>query len=133
MHQRIFAVFHRPCLFGRLVPILKLLTSLTEQSALTYKFVISSKLRPPQCTIHAELTRNTRVYAWKITSYENSSINDEISRLRHRIKEQDRMIWSYKKDTENATEQGNSFLRETRLETTDDLRQKLQEKERIIN
>jgi hypothetical protein len=53
--------------------------------------------------------------------------NDEISRLRHRIKEQDRMIWSYKKDTENATEQGNSFLRETRLETTDDLRQKLQD------
>jgi hypothetical protein len=38
------------------------------------------------------------------------------------------MIWSYKRETQKATEQGSSFLRETRVETTDDLRKKLLEK-----
>jgi hypothetical protein len=32
------------------------------------------------------------------------------------------MIWSYKRETEKANEQSNSFLRENRLETADDLR-----------
>lgn len=39
---------------------------------------------------------------------------DEISRLRHRIKEQDRMIWSYKKETDKTTELGHSLMREAR-------------------
>ena len=40
--------------------------------------------------------------------------HEEIRQLRQRIKEQDMMIRSYKRETENTTEMGNSYLRETK-------------------
>lgn len=59
--------------------------------------------------------------------------SEEIARLRQRIKEQDRLIYSYKRETEKTSDMGNSYLRESKGESSEELRHRLHDKERMIS